>query len=302
MQPKLVTPPTAEPLSLAEAYQHLRAASTELQDAKIWRAIRAARAACEIRTQNQVIAARWQLVLDSFPGSLGGAVSYIPWGRTYGLPANAILIPKAPVLQVVSITWLDMAGVTQTLTAGQANDYVTDLGTPGTPARITPPFGKVWPANVMPQAGAIVVTFDAGHAALATFDASADTVYVPGWKTLAVNDAVRFTNRDRAAVGDGALPGGISALTDYYVRSVVSADKYTLSASSGGALLDITSAGAGEHFIGEIPAGLADWMALQLGTLYENRESISVDTRITQVELPSDFTDGLLDPYRLVLY
>jgi uncharacterized phiE125 gp8 family phage protein len=68
MQPKLVTPPTAEPLSLAEAYQHLRAASAELQDAKIWRAIRAARAACEIRTQNQILAARWQLVLDSFPG------------------------------------------------------------------------------------------------------------------------------------------------------------------------------------------------------------------------------------------
>jgi hypothetical protein len=43
-------------------------------------------------------------------------------------------------------------------------------------------------------------------------------------------------------------------------------------------------------------------MLLAIGSLYENRESVSVDTRITQVEIPEDFREGLLDPYRLVLY
>jgi hypothetical protein len=98
-----------------------------------------------------------------------------------------------------------MAGVTQTLTAGQANDYVT-VGRRPAVTRITPPFGKIWPANVMPQVGSIVVTFDAGHAALATVDASADTIYVPGWKTLAVNDVAAPSNRDKTTLGDGA-PG-----------------------------------------------------------------------------------------------
>jgi hypothetical protein len=86
------------------------------------------------------------------------------------------------------------------------------------------------------------------------------------------------------------------------VQSVVSADKYKISATSGGAAIDITSAGAGETLIGEVPAGLADWMLLAVGTMYENRESISVDQRITQVELSEDFRDGLLDPFRITLY
>lgn len=292
-----VTAPTAEPLSLAEGYEQLRTSGAELQDKKILRAIRASRAAAETLTQNQIIAARWKFSLDSFPGpSLMG----VPFGKAFTLPEHAILLPKAPVLQVVSVQYLDMAGATQTLAVG--TDYVVTIPTePGEVARITPPFGKIWPPN-LPQIGAVTVTFDAGHASPVVADAAADTVYVPGWKTLAVNDAVRFTNRDEAAVGDGVFPGGLAGYTDYYVRSIVSPDKYTLSATSGGALLDITSAGAGKTFIGEIPAGIADWMLLAIGTLYENRESISVDQRISQVELPEDFRQGLLDPFRLVLY
>lgn len=300
-----VTLPTSEPLSLAEGYGHLRTSSAELQDAKILRAIRAARAACETRTQNQIMAARWKLVLDSFPGQVdGGATSYVPWGKVLGIPPNAIVLPIGPVLQVVSITYLDMAGATQTLVAGQANDYVTESS--GQVTRITPPFGKIWPANLMPQVGSVVVTFDAGHAALATVDASADTITVPGWKTLAVNDTLRLSNRDKTTLGDGSFPtisgGNLAGYTDYYVQSVVSADKYKIAATSGGAAIDITNAGAGETLIGEVPAGLADWMLLAVGTMYENRESISVDQRITQVELSEDFRDGLLDPFRITLY
>lgn len=294
---QLVTAPTAEPVSLTEARAHLRAPSADTtQDALIGGLIAAARAAAETRCQRQIIAARWQLVLDSFPGQAddGSAISYVPWGKTYGIPPNAILLPICPVLQVVSISYLDMAGVTQPLVVGQANDYVVQ--TAGQVARITPPFGKIWPANVMPQIGAVTVTFDAGDAALLTASPGADTISVPGWKTQAVADPVRLSNRD------GAFPGGLSAQTDFFVRSMASPNVYTLSASSGGALLDITSAGTGESFIGVIPQGLKAWMLMAIGALYENRESIAVDTRITSVEVPKDFLDGLLDPYRLVLY
>lgn len=296
-----VSSPTAEPLTLAEAHGHLRTSNVELQDAKIQRAIRAARAACETRTQNQIMAARWKYLLDSFPGQDdGGADSYVPWGKTQGIPPNAIVLPIGPVLQVASITYLDMSGVTQTLVSGQANDYVVE--TSGQLTRITPPFGKIWPANLLPQIGAVAVTFDAGHAALATIDATADTIYVPGWKTLAVNEAVRLTNRDKSAIGDGAFPGGLAGYTDYYIQSVVSPDKYKLSATSGGGAIDITSAGTGEVLIGEVPANLADWMLLSLGTLYEIRQTVLVDQRVSQVELPSDFLDSMLDPHRIVLY
>jgi len=295
-----ITAPTAEPLSLAEAKRHLRVVVSD-EDALVLGLITAARASCETRTQNQLVASRWKLVLDSFPGlAEHGGASYVPWGKTYGLPPNAIVIPRGPVLQVVSITYLDMGGTVQTLTAGQANDYVVDLSS--NPARITPPFGKVWPPNVMPQIGAVTVTFDAGHAAPLVADPAADTISVPGWKTLAVADALRLSNRDEVSAADGALPGGLSAYTNFFVRSVAGTDLYTLAASSGGALIDITNAGTGRSFIGEIPGALRAWMLLAIGSLYENRESVSVDTRITQVELPADFMDGLLDPYRIVLY
>jgi uncharacterized phiE125 gp8 family phage protein len=289
-----ITAPTAEPISRAQAKQQLRAVTGTAEDAFLDAVIAAARAACETRTQNQIVAARWKLVLDSFPGpSLMG----VPYGKPYGLPEHAILIPKGPVLQIVSIQYTDTGGVVRTLVAG--TDYVVDLSS--SPARITPPFGAIWPVT-LPQIGAVVVTFDAGHAAPLVADAAADTIAVPGWKILAVNDAIRVSNRDELATADGSFPAPLAANTDFYVRTAPGNNLYTLSATSGGGLLDLTTAGAGKSFIGEIPGALRAWMMLAIGTLYQNRESVSVDSRITQVELPEDFREGLLDPYRIVLY
>ncbi len=290
---QLLTPPTAEPLSLAQAKQHLRVTTTD-EDALISGLIAASRAYAQAKTQRQIMAAKWKFVLDSFPGpSLIG----VPYGKPFTLPEHAILLPLAGVLQVVSINYTDLAGNPQTLTPG--TDYVVDLSCE--PVRITPPFGKIWPIP-LPQIGAVSVTFLAGEAALLTADAAADTISVPGWKTLAVNDTLRVSNRDITATGDGALPAPLVAMKDYYVQSVVGADLYKLSLTAGGAAIDLTSAGTGESFIGVIPQGLCRWMTISMGTLYENREAVMVDTRISVAELPLEFIDGLLDPYRLVLY
>lgn len=299
---QLVTAPTAEPLSLAQAKQHLRLTTAD-EDALVTGLIEAARRMAEARTRGQILAARWKYVIDSFPGP---ALYGVPFGKTLSLPEHAILLPKGPVLQVVSVTYTDLSGVTQTLVQGQSNDYVVSQPTePGEVTRITPPFGKIWPIP-MPQIGAVQVTFDAGYAApIAAVDANADTIKVPGWKTLVVADALRLSNRDEAAVGDGSLPAAtpsLAPLTDYYVQAVTAADTYKLAASAGGAVIDLTGAGGGKSFIGAIPASLRAWMLLAVGSLYENRESISVDSRITQIELPADFLDGLLDPHRIVLY
>jgi uncharacterized phiE125 gp8 family phage protein len=285
---QLVTPPTAEPLSLTQAKNHSRVTSGTAEDGEISDSITAARAACEARAQCQVMAARWKFVLDAFPGP---TLLGVPAGKAYSLPGHAIVIPKGPVLQIASVKYLDMSGAQQTLTAG--TDYVADVS--GSPARITPPYGKIWPVT-LPQIGAVEVQFDAGYAAPLAADAAGDTISVPGWKTLAVNDVLRVSNRD------GAPPAPLKVNTDYYVKAVVSADKYQLAASAGGALIDITDVGTGDSFIGAIPGGLIAWLRLATGSLYENRESVTVDTRITSVELPSDFQDALLDPYRVLIY
>lgn len=67
-------------------------------------------------------------------------------------------------------------------------------------------------------------------------DATANTLTCPA-HGLAVNDKVLIT-----ADAGGALPGGISGTTIYFVKTVTT-DTITLSTTQGGATLDITSTG-----------------------------------------------------------
>ena len=158
MPMQLITPPAGEPVSLQEAKAHLRVDFDD-DDGLIQALIAAARQAAETITNRQLMSARWKLVMDSFPGpSLMG----VPAGQPFSLPGHAILIHKSPVLNVVSINYLDMAGVLQSM---PASNYTVD--TACEPARITPVFGQIWPI-ALPQICAVSVTFDAGYGAAAS--------------------------------------------------------------------------------------------------------------------------------------
>ena len=150
---QLVTPPAEEPVSLAEAKQHLRVDGGD-DDLLIGSLISAARQAAETKTGRQLITARWKLVLDAFPGP---SLMQSATGASFSLPGHAILLAKCPVQSAVSIEYLDMNGTTQMM---PASDYVLDAACE--PARLTPAFGKTWPPT-LPQMGAVSVTFDAGY-------------------------------------------------------------------------------------------------------------------------------------------
>jgi len=149
--------PSVEPVTLAEAKNHLRVdADLTADDALITMLIAAARAYAETYTGRSFITQQWRLVLDSFPGpSLLG----VPFGVPYTLPGHAILLERAPVASVDGITYLAMEGSTQTLAPSQ---YVADLT--GPIPRITPIFGAIWPIP-LPQIGAVRVDFTAGFGA-----------------------------------------------------------------------------------------------------------------------------------------
>lgn len=151
----LVTPPAAEPVTLAEAKLHLRVDVAD-DDALITALISAARQHAEMITQRQLVTATWKLVMDAFPGN---SQMGVPAGRMFSLPGHAILLNKSPVQSVTSIKYLDMGGVQQTM---PSTDYVVDTSTE--PARITPVFGKIWPIS-LPQIGAVEITFTAGYGA-----------------------------------------------------------------------------------------------------------------------------------------
>jgi len=273
---QIITPPAAEPLDLAEAKLHLRYAAND-QDALISGGIAGVRGQVETLTRKQLVACRWKQVMDGFPASPTG----IEFGRMYTRPLNAIYLERNPVLQVVSIQYLDMEGVQQTVDpTTYAVDYSSD------PVRITPVFGQIWPIPV-PQIGAVWVIFDAGFAA--PIAANGNNVTVRGWSPLNVGDAVRFSN------SGGALPAPLLANTDYFVQSVVSPGVYTFAAAAGGAVIPLTDTGSGTNFLGVIPEGIKAWMKLRLGTLDVSRDEPTLEPINAN---GMTFADRLLDGYK----
>jgi uncharacterized phiE125 gp8 family phage protein len=130
------SPPAVEPVTLAEARLFCRVDGTG-EDALLASLIAAARQDAETQLQRSLITQGWRLVLDAFP-------------------ARAIELDRGTVLSVTSITYADMSGATQTMAPA---DYATDLS--GCPGRITPAYGKTWPA-ALPQIAAVNIDYTAG--------------------------------------------------------------------------------------------------------------------------------------------
>jgi uncharacterized phiE125 gp8 family phage protein len=135
------SPPAIEPVTLAEARLFCRVDGTG-EDALLSSLIAAARQDAETQLQRSLITQGWRLVLDAFP-------------------AGAIELERGTVLSVTSITYADMSGATQTMAPA---DYATDLS--GCPGRITPAYGKTWPA-ALPQIAAVNMDYTAGFGAAA---------------------------------------------------------------------------------------------------------------------------------------
>ena len=80
------------------------------------------------------------------------------------------------------------------------------------------------------------------HSATCTADASADTINKGTDDGFADNDTVQFTN------SGGALPAGLAAGTQYFVRDVAAAT-LKVSETFGGSAVNITGTGSGTHTI-----------------------------------------------------
>jgi uncharacterized phiE125 gp8 family phage protein len=56
---------------------------------------------------------------------------------------------------------------------------------------------------------------------------------------------------------------------------------------------------AGYADAASVPPCVKSWMLLRISTLWENRSEIVIENRITLVEIPASFVDGMLDPVRV---
>lgn len=139
---RVITEPTQEPITLEQAKTHLRTYGDH-EDLNIDQIdIPAARQHCEDQTNRQFITATLELSLDDFPRG-----------------TCAILVPRAPLRAVNSVTYIASDGAETVLSS---SDYVVDVR--HEPGRILPKFGKPWPATRKREAGAtVLVEFEAGY-------------------------------------------------------------------------------------------------------------------------------------------
>lgn len=267
--PKPVTLPRAEPIDVEEAKDHVRQ-SHSADDTYIGVLISVARKRVEKVTGQALVLQTWDYALDGFPDG------------------ERLDLPRPPVRAVDSVTYHDDDLSTSTVLSSD-NYQVDTLKTPGA---IVLKYGETWPSDVLRQSSGVVVRFKAGYEVPFTVAADTDILTATDhW--FSDGDVVRV----RVSGGEsGALPTGLDAETDYYVRDV-SGHTLKLATESGGSAVDITDTGTGTLFIGPepVPEDLRQYMLLLIGAMYEHREMDVTGAIVSQLK----FAQHLLDPHRL---
>lgn len=151
---KLITAPSSEPVSLAEAKLHLRVDGSD-DDARITAFISAARHLAEQKTGRAFAPQTWEIVLDEFP--------------------EAFTLYNAPITSVTSLKYIDEAGIEQTLAA-----ECYQLDNDSQPGYVVPAYGYSWPAT-RAQANAVRLRYACGHAT-----SDADLAALKMWMLVAI--------------------------------------------------------------------------------------------------------------------
>lgn len=160
---RVITPPTVEPVTLAEAKLHVRANDTTEEDAAIEAMITAAREECEHYLQRTIAPTVLGLYLDAFP-------------------AGPILLPRGPVISIAQVQYVDADGVATVLPQARYSLDEAQLE-----PWILPAFGFDWPAT-RDEANALRVTYTAGFTAC--------PASIKAWIMLRIGTLYRFREAD----------------------------------------------------------------------------------------------------------
>lgn len=192
---QLITAPTAEPVTLAEARAHLKDPDVS-DDPMIVAMITAARQRAEAETGRQLMSATWDLHLDAFPVE------------------DVIVLPRPPLQSVTHVKYYDDDGVQQTLSSA-----LYHVDTVSEPARIVLVDGQDWP-DTEERPNAVTVRFVAGYQdAYDVPAASATTVPAAIRQWILLQVGAIYENRqaaDGGAMAATAVLPFVDALLDPY--------------------------------------------------------------------------------------
>jgi hypothetical protein len=161
---KLVTPPSQEPITVADARAYLRVDHTD-EDATISRLILAARQYVETAAGLALINQTWEWWMDSWPVVRSQARGQDQWWDGVREGPVSLLHPTAPYIEipkgpVQSVTSVDTFGPTGVMTTWDAENYTLDaISLPG---RIFPVTCGGYPTSGLRAQHAIRMVFVAG--------------------------------------------------------------------------------------------------------------------------------------------
>jgi len=137
----LVTPTTAEPVTLAAMKDHIRVTTTE-EDVLIQGMIKVARRWCESFSGRAYMPQTWDIYMDDFP-------------------ATPYDVPLPPLQDVTHIKYVDIDGTTTTV---GSTEYIFDIYS--NPGRIEHVYGYTWPATTLRTVNGVVIRVVTGSTAI----------------------------------------------------------------------------------------------------------------------------------------
>ena len=220
-----------------------------------------------------------------------GGTSYVTYNSGYPKTATITGFPKTATItgypKTATISNASPGVVTITGHGLVANQSLTFSTTNTLPAPLVA--GTTYYVKTVLTANTFTVSATSGGTVINTTSNGNGTHSVmatePGIVTatahgLSVNQAITFTTT-------GTLPSPLATGTTYYVQSVLTADTFTVSATSGGAVINTTTAGSGTHSV--------DLATPTAGVITVTAHGLSVGQSLvftTTGTLPSPLTQG----------
>ena len=274
-----LTQPAVEPVSVEDCFTQLGlgAPTDNAQLAQqITDLIVAARLYCESITRTSFITRNWQYNLDDWPGH----------DPRYSDGHSIFYIPQSPLQSVISLQYVDVGGVVQTLT--QDTQYGTNLteptyqyqldpGADTRPARLMPPWARPWPP-IRLVANAVMLQFKSGYGGPVTASMAAGSSILTGpvWNPGDVGQAINVP---------GAGPNGGNLVTT--ILAVDGNGQATLAAPAVAAVASV----ANNVWAGNpVPANICLAIKFMVQVLFEQGAT-------SDVPLPR-IVEQLLGPYK----
>ena len=138
MNLKIISGPTTEPVTLAEATLHLKVDSIA-DNSLITMLIKAARQSAENFTARALASQVLELILDDFS-------------------QEKIVLPRPPVENVLWVKYRNSSGIEATV---PSSDYIAFVD--ADPAEVVPAYCKSWPSFIPYPRGAVRIRYTAGY-------------------------------------------------------------------------------------------------------------------------------------------